>query len=67
MTNIKINKILESNDGNFITLERITLDERTPEEIRLATFLAINKRIEKSPMQEIHPEVESNNQEIIKK
>jgi hypothetical protein len=65
MTQIKIDKMLESTGGNFLTLERITLDQRTPEEIRLATFLAINKKFEKSPMQEIHPEVESKSHEII--
>jgi hypothetical protein len=65
MTNIKINKMLGFTGADFITLERITLDQRTPEEIRLATFLAINKKFEKSPMQEIHPEVESKSHEII--
>ena len=59
MTNIKINKMLKSTGTDFITLERITLDQRTPEEIRLATFLAINKKYEKASMQEIHPEVEN--------
>jgi hypothetical protein len=65
MTQTRINKMLELTGADFITLERITDDRRTPEEIRLATFLAINKKIEKSPMQEIHPEVESKSHEII--
>jgi hypothetical protein len=64
MTDIKINKSLESTSVNYITLERITLDERAPGEIRLTAFLAINKKFEKSPMQAVYPEVESNNVKI---
>ena len=65
MTNIKTNKMLGFRGADFITLERITLDQRTPEEIRLATFLAINKKFENSPMQGIHPEVETKSHAII--
>jgi hypothetical protein len=61
MTIMKITKMLESTGGNYITLERITLDERAPAEIRLTAFLAINK---KSPMQAAYPEIESNNVKI---
>jgi hypothetical protein len=64
MTRIKINKMLESTGGNFITLERITLDERAPAEIRLTAFLAINKKLKKSTVQAVSQDVESNNQKI---
>ena len=65
MTNIKINNMLETTGANFITLDKITLDERAPEEIRLDTFLSINKKFNKSSMQAIHPEVDIKSQEII--
>ena len=45
MTQIKINKRLESTGGNFITLERITLDERAPAEIRLTAFFSSQQKI----------------------
>jgi len=64
MTRIKINKMLESTGGNFITLERITLDERAPAEIRLTAFLAINKKLKKSTVQAVSQDVESNNLKI---
>lgn len=64
MTHIKINKMLESTGGNFITLERITLDERAPAEIRLTAFLAINKKLKKSTVQAVSQDVESNNLKI---
>ena len=64
MTRIKINKMLESTGGNFITLERITLDERAPAEIKLTAFLAINKKLKKSTMQAVSQDVESNNLKI---
>lgn len=57
MTCIKINKILESTGGSFITLERITLDKRAPAEIRLTAFLALNKKYKDYTVQA----VESNN------
>ena len=44
MTCNKINKMLKTTGGNFITLERITLDEREPAEIRLTAFLALNQK-----------------------
>jgi hypothetical protein len=64
MTQIKTNKMLESTGGNFITLERITLDERAPAEIRLTAFLAINKKLKKSTVQAVSQDVESNNLKI---
>ena len=64
MTRIKINKMLESTGGNFITLERITLDERAPAEIKLTAFLAINKKLKKSTVQAVSQDVESNNLKI---
>jgi hypothetical protein len=64
MTRIKINKMLESTGGNFITLERITLDERAPAEIRLTAFLTINKKLKKSTVQAVSQDVESNNLKI---
>ena len=64
MTRIKINKMLESTGGNFITLERITLDERASAEIRLTAFLAINKKLKKSTVQAVSQDVESNNLKI---
>ena len=64
MTRIKINKMLESTGGNFITQERITLDERAPAEIRLTAFLAINKKLKKSTVQAVSQDVESNNLKI---
>jgi len=63
MTQMKINNMLESTGGNYITLERITLDEKAPAEIRLAAFLAINK---KSPVQAANSEIESNNVKLKK-
>ena len=65
MTNIKTNNMLEITGANFIALDKITLDERAPEEIRRDTFLASNKKFKKSPMQAINPEVELKSQEII--
>jgi hypothetical protein len=64
MTQIKIKKMLESTGRNFITLERITLDERAPAEIRLTAFLAINKKLKKSTVQAVSQDVESNNLKI---
>jgi len=64
MTRIKINKMLESTGGNFITLERITLDERASAEIRLTAFLAINKKLKKSTVQAVSQDVERNNLKI---
>ena len=63
-TQIKINKMLESTGGNFITLERITLDERAPAEIRLTAFLALNKKYKKYPEQVLDQDVQSNNLKI---
>jgi hypothetical protein len=51
MAQIRINKRLESKGGSCITLERITLDERAPAEIRLTPFLALNKKNKKYPVQ----------------
>lgn len=51
MTQIKINKRLESTGGSCINLERITLDNRKPAEIRLTAFLAFNKKNKKYPVQ----------------
>jgi len=64
MTQIKINKMLESTGGNFITLERITLDERAPAEIRLTAFLALNKKCKEYPVQLFDQDVESRNLKI---
>jgi hypothetical protein len=64
MSNSKIVKMLKFTDGNFITLKKIALDESTPAEIRITAILAINKKFEKSPMQAVYPEVESNNVNI---
>lgn len=64
MTQIKINKMLESTGSNFITLERITLDERAPAEIRLTAFLALNEKFKKHSVQAIYQDVESNNVKI---
>jgi len=51
MTQIKINKRLESTGGSCINLERITLDERAPAAIRLTPFLAFNKKNKEYPVQ----------------
>ena len=64
MTQIKINKMLESTGGNFITLERITLDQRAPAEIRLTAFLALNEKHKEYPVQVFNQDVESRNQKI---
>ncbi len=56
--------MLESTGGNFITLERITLDERAPAEIRLTAFLALNKKYKKYPEQVLDQDVQSNNLKI---
>ena len=64
MTQIKIKKMLESTGGNFITLERITLDKRAPAEIRLTAFLAHNKKYKDYSVQAVYQEVESNNVKI---
>ena len=64
MTQNKINKMLESTGGNFITLERITLDKRAPAEIRLTAFLAPYKKHKEYPVQALDQDVESNNVRI---
>jgi len=64
MTHIKINKMLETTAGNFITLERITLDNRTPAEIRLTAFLALNEKHKEYPVQIFNQDVESRNLKI---
>ena len=51
MSQIKINKRLESTGGNSINLERITLDKRAPAEIRLTAFLALSKKHKKYQVQ----------------
>ncbi len=56
--------MLESTGGNFITLERITLDERAPAQIRLTAFLALNEKNKEYPVQVINQDVESNNLKI---
>jgi len=64
MTQIKINKMLESTGSNFITLERITLDERAPAEIRLTAFLAHNEKHKEYPVQILDQDVKRNNLKI---
>lgn len=64
MTRNKINKMLESTGGNFITLERITLDQRVPAEIRLTAFLALNEKHKEYPPQVFNQDVESRNLKI---
>ncbi len=64
MTHIKINKMLESTGGNYITLERITLDERAPAEIRLTAFLAHNEKQKEYPVQIVDQYVGRNNLKI---
>ena len=64
MTQIKINKMLESTGGNFITLERITLDKRAPAEIRLTAFLAPYKKYKEYPVQILDQDVKRNNLKI---
>jgi hypothetical protein len=64
MTRTKINKMLGSTGGNFITLERITLDERAPAEIRLTAFLTLNEKFKKHSVQAVYQNVESNNVKI---
>ena len=64
MTQNKIDKMLQSTGGNFITLERITLDQRAPAEIRLTAFLALNKKVEESPMKIFDEDAESKNKKI---
>jgi hypothetical protein len=51
MTQIKINKRLESTGGNCINQEKITLDERAPAANRLTAFLAFNKKNKEYPVQ----------------
>jgi hypothetical protein len=64
MTQNKINKMLESTGGNFITLERITLDKRAPAEIRLTAFLALNEKHKEYPVQILDQDVKRNNLKI---
>jgi hypothetical protein len=64
MTQIKINKKLESTGANLITLERITLDESASAEIRITAFLALKKRNKEYPVQLFNQGVESNNLNI---
>ena len=64
MTHIKINKMPESTGGDYITLERITLDERAPAEIRLTAFLALNEKHKEYPVQILDQDVKSNNLKI---
>jgi len=61
MTDIKINKMLESTGGNLITLERIANDNTAPAEIRLTAFAAIDEKHNKYPVQEMYQGAESNN------
>jgi hypothetical protein len=64
MTQIKIDKMLESTGGNFLTLERITPDKRAPTEIRLTALLALNEKHKEYPVQVFDQTVESRNQKI---
>ncbi len=64
MTHLNTNKMLESTGGNYITLEKITLDERAPAEIRLTAFLALNEKYKKDATQELNKDVENNNMKI---
>jgi hypothetical protein len=64
MTQIKINKMLEPTGSNFITLERITLDERAPAEIRLTAFLTHNEKHKEYPVQILDQDVKRNNLKI---
>jgi hypothetical protein len=64
MTQMKINKMLESTGGNYITLERITLDERAPAEIRLTAFLALKEKNKKDVTQELYRDVQHINMKI---
>jgi len=64
MTQIKVDKMLEPTDGNFLTLERITLDKRAPAEIRLTALLALNEKHKEYPVQVFDQDVESRNQKI---
>jgi len=64
MTQNKINKMLKSTGGNFITLERIIPDERAPAEIRLTAFLALNEKCKEYPVQIVDQYVERNNLKI---
>jgi hypothetical protein len=64
MTQMKINKMLLSTGGDYVTLGRITLDKRATAEIRHTAFLVINNKFEKFPMQAVYPEVGSNNVKI---
>lgn len=64
MTQNKIDKKLEPTDGNFITLEKITLDERAPAEIRLTAFLAPYKKHKGYPVQILDQGVKRNNLKI---
>ena len=57
--------MLEPTGGNFITLERITLDKRAPAEIRLTALLAINKKYKDNAAKAVYQDVESNNLKII--
>ena len=56
--------MLEPTGGNFITLERITLDERAPAEIRLTALLAINKKYKDNAAKAVYQDVESINQNL---
>jgi hypothetical protein len=64
ITRSKINKMLESTGSNFITLERITIDERAPAEIRLTAFLALNEKHKEYPVQILDQDVKRNNIKI---
>jgi len=64
MTRNKISKMLETTGNNFITLERITLDERAPAEIRLTAFLALNLKQNKYHLQLEDQDDERDSQKI---
>ena len=58
------NKMLESKGSNFITLERITIDERAPAEISLTAFLAQNEKQKEYTVQILYQDVKRNNLKI---
>ncbi|HSW53528.1 MAG TPA: hypothetical protein VLH59_00440 [Ignavibacteriaceae bacterium] len=64
MTRTKINRMLESTGGNLIVLKRIALDEKTPAEIRITAFLALNNKHKDHTVQAVYQDVESINQKL---
>jgi hypothetical protein len=65
MTQIKINKMLESAGGNFITLERIANDKTAVAEIRLTALTVLDKKYNAYPERKKYHKPERENHRFV--